>query len=65
MPQQFAQSQHQNSDTSENQKQQCSEKMTSLRHQQDALDAVLDDISSTLETDAEEYVSSFVQKGGE
>ena len=31
----------------------------------DALDAVLDDIESTLETNAEEYVSSFVQKGGE
>lgn len=31
----------------------------------DALDAVLDDIESTLETNAEEYVSSFVQKGGQ
>lgn len=31
----------------------------------DALDAVLDDIESTLESNAEEYVSSFVQKGGE
>ncbi|WP_055426948.1 ubiquitin-like protein Pup [Bifidobacterium aesculapii] len=31
----------------------------------DALDAVLDDIESTLETNAEEYVNSFVQKGGE
>lgn len=31
----------------------------------DALDAVLDDIVSTLETNAEEYVNSFVQKGGE
>lgn len=29
------------------------------------LDALLDDIESTLETNAEEYVSSFVQKGGE
>jgi prokaryotic ubiquitin-like protein Pup len=65
MPQQFAQSQHQNSDTSEDQEQQRSEKMTSVQHQQDALDAVLDDIASTLDTDAEEYVSSFVQKGGE
>ncbi|OZG68323.1 ubiquitin-like protein Pup [Bifidobacterium eulemuris] len=33
--------------------------------QLDALDAVLDDIESTLATNAEEYVSSFVQKGGE
>lgn len=31
----------------------------------DDLDAVLDDIESTLQTNAEEYVSSFVQKGGE
>lgn len=31
----------------------------------DALDAVLDDIETTLETNAQEYVSSFVQKGGE
>jgi prokaryotic ubiquitin-like protein Pup len=65
MPQQSTQSQHQNSETSEVQEQQCFEKMTSVQHQQDALDAVIDDISSTLETDAEEYVSSFVQKGGE
>ena len=31
----------------------------------DALDAVLDDIESTLETNAEESVNSFDQKGGE
>ena len=29
----------------------------------DALDAVLDDIESVLESNAEEYVGSFVQKG--
>lgn len=29
------------------------------------LDAVLDDIESTLEGNAEEYVNSFVQKGGQ
>lgn len=33
--------------------------------QVDALDAVLDDIESVLETNAEEYVNSFVQKGGQ
>ncbi|NMM99948.1 ubiquitin-like protein Pup [Bifidobacterium sp. DSM 109958] len=33
--------------------------------QMDDLDAVLDDIESTLETNAEEYVNRFVQKGGE
>ena len=31
----------------------------------DVLDSVLDDIETVLETNAEEYVSSFVQKGGE
>ena len=31
----------------------------------DALDAVLDDIEAVLESNAEEYVGSFVQKGGE
>lgn len=31
----------------------------------DDLDDVLDDIESVLQTNAEEYVSSFVQKGGE
>ncbi len=31
----------------------------------DVLDAVLDDIESVLESNAEEYVGSFVQKGGE
>ncbi|WP_419497025.1 ubiquitin-like protein Pup, partial [Bifidobacterium pullorum] len=30
-----------------------------------ALDAVLDDIESVLEQNAQEYVNSFVQKGGE
>ncbi|KAB8295632.1 ubiquitin-like protein Pup [Bifidobacterium avesanii] len=33
--------------------------------QVDDLDALLDDIESTLETNAEEYVNRFVQKGGE
>lgn len=31
----------------------------------DALDAVLDDIAGTLETNAQDYVNSFVQQGGE
>ncbi|PAU68203.1 ubiquitin-like protein Pup [Bifidobacterium criceti] len=31
----------------------------------DDLDAILDDIETVLETNAEEYVSGFVQKGGE
>lgn len=31
----------------------------------DDLDAILDDIGMVLETNAEEYVSGFVQKGGQ
>ncbi|WP_288273448.1 ubiquitin-like protein Pup [uncultured Bifidobacterium sp.] len=31
----------------------------------DDLDAILDDIETVLETNAEEYVNGFVQKGGE
>lgn len=31
----------------------------------DSLDAVLDDIESVLESNAEAYVNGFVQKGGE
>lgn len=38
---------------------------TSRNVHDDVLDDVLDDISSVLETNAEDYVSSFVQKGGE
>lgn len=33
--------------------------------QSDVLDDILNDIESTLGTNAEEYVNSFVQKGGE
>lgn len=35
------------------------------QEQADDLDAILDDIETVLETNAEEYVNSFVQKGGE
>ena len=35
------------------------------QEQADDLDAILDDIETVLETNAEEYVSSSVQKGGE
>lgn len=33
--------------------------------QSDDLDSILDDIETVLETNAEEYVNSFVQKGGQ
>lgn len=67
MPQQFEQpqaiSQTQSADEEQNQTQlaKAAEQSESL----DALDAVLDDVEIALETNAEDYVSSFVQKGGE
>ena len=67
MPQQFEQpqaiSQTQPADEEQNQTQlaKSAEQSESL----DALDAVLDDVEIALETNAEDYVSSFVQKGGE
>lgn len=33
--------------------------------QSDAIDALLDEIDTVLEADAEEYVRGFVQKGGQ
>lgn len=67
MPQQFSQPQshHEASSQKERQGTPQPQKLADESIQQDALDAVLDDISSTLESNAEQYVSSFVQKGGE
>lgn len=63
MPQEFAQQQEQAA-------QQPQEQAVAVDTSQadgtvDALDAVLDDIESVLEQNAQEYVNSFVQKGGE
>ncbi|MBM6706245.1 ubiquitin-like protein Pup [Bifidobacterium pullorum] len=63
MPQEFAQQQEQAS-------QQPQEQAVAVDTSQtdgtvNALDAVLDDIESVLEQNAQEYVNSFVQKGGE
>ncbi|KFI89299.1 ubiquitin-like protein Pup [Bifidobacterium pullorum] len=63
MPQEFAQPQEQAA-------QQPQEQAVAVDTSQtdgavDALDAVLDDIESVLEQNAQEYVNSFVQKGGE
>lgn len=63
MPQEFAQPQEQAS-------QQPQEQAVAVDTSQtdgtvNALDAVLDDIESVLEQNAQEYVNSFVQKGGE
>lgn len=63
MPQEFAQQQEQAA-------QQPQEQAVAVDTSQtdgavNALDAVLDDIESVLEQNAQEYVNSFVQKGGE
>lgn len=63
MPQEFAQPQEQAA-------QQPQEQAVAVDTSQtdgtvDALGAVLDDIESVLEQNAQEYVNSFVQKGGE
>lgn len=63
MPQEFAQQQEQAA-------QQPQEQAVAVDTSQtdgtvDALDAVLDDIESVLEQNAQEYVNSFVQNGGE
>ena len=55
MPQQFEQPQAQQAATQE-------DDALATTH---VLDDILDDIESALETNAEEYVNSFVQKGGE
>ncbi len=39
--------------------------LTSERPDTSAIDALLDEIDDVLESDAEEYVKSFVQKGGQ
>ncbi|OZG62281.1 prokaryotic ubiquitin-like protein Pup [Bifidobacterium lemurum] len=63
MPQEFEQAQAAAETVAEQESAAVTSQETS--DQLDALDAVLDDIESTLATNAEEYVSSFVQKGGE
>ena len=63
MPQQFQQSKSEQ--TAEPEDETAVHAKNGGQAQNDALDAILDDIESTLETNAEEYVSSFVQKGGE
>lgn len=63
MPQEFAQSQDR--DQTLNQEETIVTASSQHENTVDALDAVLDDIETILESNAQEYVSSFVQKGGE
>ena len=63
MPQEFAQPQEQAAQ--QQQEQAVAVDTSQTDGAVDALDAVLDDIESVLEQNAQEYVNSFVQKGGE
>ncbi|MBW3082406.1 ubiquitin-like protein Pup [Bifidobacterium phasiani] len=63
MPQEFAQAFPSQQD--EAQEESAVVANAAADEQIDLLDAVLDDIETTLEANAQEYVSSFVQKGGE
>ena len=63
MPQEFAQQQEQAAQ--QPQEQEVAVDTSQTDGAVDALDAVLDDIESVLEQNAQEYVNSFVQKGGE
>ncbi len=67
MPQQFEQPQAQQAATQEDDALATTQAaaQTESTDQADVLDDILDDIESALETNAEEYVNSFVQKGGE
>ncbi len=63
MPQEFAQAQSESSQQHNDDEQIVTP--TGSEECIDILDAVLNDIETTLETNAQEYVNSFVQKGGE
>ncbi|KFI52772.1 ubiquitin-like protein Pup [Bifidobacterium biavatii] len=65
MPQEFAQAHAQENAAAQDEQNVGQVKAEAAETAGDALDSVLDDIESVLETNAEEYVSSFVQKGGE
>ncbi len=63
MPQEFEQARSE--ETSAQVDETIAAESAEAREAADVLDAVLDDIESVLESNAEEYVGSFVQKGGE
>lgn len=47
------------------QKQQQTQEVNAKEVSYEGLDSILDEIDNVLETNAEEFVSSFVQKGGQ
>lgn len=63
MPQEFAQGRARGEQCADDSQQPL--ERAQAETQTDALDQVLDDIASTLETDAQDYVNSFVQQGGQ
>lgn len=65
MPQEFVQANAEQHVEQEQHEETLHTDAAQTRQTGDVLDSVLDDIESVLETNAEEYVNSFVQKGGE
>ncbi|OXN00544.1 ubiquitin-like protein Pup [Bifidobacterium vansinderenii] len=65
MPQEQERRSQQSQQSTQAEGQETARVESDFAEQASGLDALLDDIESTLETNAEEYVSSFVQKGGE
>ncbi|WP_300745589.1 ubiquitin-like protein Pup [uncultured Bifidobacterium sp.] len=63
MPQEFAQGRARGEQRADDSQQPL--ERVQAETQTDALDQVLDDIASTLETNAQDYVNSFVQQGGQ
>ncbi|AGH41416.1 MAG: ubiquitin-like protein Pup [Bifidobacterium thermacidophilum] len=63
MPQEFAQGRARGEQRADDSQQPL--ERAQAETQTDALDQVLDDIASTLETNAQDYVNSFVQQGGQ
>lgn len=65
LPQNFEQRASASHQESQSQQETISQVDSELSASAFDLDSVLDDIESTLEENAQEYVNSFVQKGGE
>lgn len=65
MPQGFARQQSADSPQTHDEEQAQATASQRDDSQIDMLDAVLNDIETTLDANAQEYVNSFVQKGGE
>ncbi|RSX54701.1 ubiquitin-like protein Pup [Bifidobacterium samirii] len=65
MPQEFERAQAAQTAADLTEETAAAQSAPAVQETDDILDSVLDDIASVLETNAETYVNSFVQKGGE